>query len=403
MTRPAWVAPGGQLHPFNVPLDPTIGSPWYPGYKASLQYGLGVVDPFNTGGLEYGNRLWNYGASPVGNWNVRGVNFTYPLYYTEDADDTYTIVGGNSSINGTTIPFKSTWKSADPQLASISEVATGGPQRSDAQMIVVNQATGKEWDLWRVFVDVANKKVYINGGSVVGTEVDRSVPGNTTADIYTKTNGWIPSRGMGMPYLMGLVTPEEITALEITHALSMPSNSIAETFFLPPATKLEHPATTEPNTHPIPEGARFYLSILGTTINGVSGFSDPEEAMDAFIAWKHAARSAGIKAFIKTLGVAFFKYGWFITDTSQNAGWQCESTRSAGDLWTALGIDMTSSVIQNCMDGLIIPPTLDPVDGWIPGNIFMSTIPSRYLLAATQETNIAEEQLIWHQAQGLSA
>lgn len=372
MPRPAWVAPGGVNHPFNIPVDyPIYTYPWYT-HLILGQPVNSLIEPYGKTGSDYVGRLWNFSSDRPGNWNIRGTIFTYPLYYTEDSNDIYTISGGNSSINNTTIPFNALWKSADPQLTSASQVINGGPSFSDAQMIVVNKATGQTWDLWRVYVDVPNKKVYINGGSVIGTEVDRSVPGNATANIYTKENGWIPSRGMGMPYLMGLVVPEEIAAGEITHALSMPSNSIAKTFFLPPATKLEHPATTEPNNHPIPEGMRFCLNA------SASGYGTPEEAVDAWITAYHASKSTQIKAFARIVGIALFKYGWFITDTSQNAGWQFESTRSAGSLWTDLGIDLSTSTIQNLMDGLLVGPTLQSDGGYTGGNITALTLPACY-------------------------
>lgn len=412
MPRPVWVQPGGQNHPFNIPINPANGSYWYGTWRAGIEYPaswsepVGIIDPFGTIGDEYAYRLFNYGTpppSPPGNFNCRGVNYTYPLYYVEEADDIYTIQGGNSAINGTSIPFNALWASGEPLLASCSEVATGGPSGSDAQIIVVEKATGKEWDLWRVYVDVANKKVCINNGSVVGTEIDRTEPGNVTANIYTKNNGWKPSRGIGINYLLGLVVPEEITAGEINHALSMPSSSIAKTFYLPPATKLEHSASVEPNNHPIPEGARFYLSVFDSIYNGVTGFATPEEALDAFIAWKHASKSAQIKAFIKIVGVALFKFGWFITDTSGAAGWQFESRKSAGTLWTALGIDFNTSTIQNCLDGLIIPPINNGDGTWKPGNIKMATTPANYLMVVgfASGENPGTDQLIYRQLQGI--
>lgn len=398
MARPSpYVRPFGNA-PWNIPVDyPIYTYPWY----THLVLGHPVnslQEPYGKDGIDYAGRLYNFKSNTTGNFNLRFRDYTYPVYYVEDADDTYTVVGGNANINGTEIPWNSIWTAASPTLTS----RTG--TNSDAQVIVIDEATGKEWDLWRVFPDTVNKIVYIQGGSIVGTEVQPSVPGNVTGNIWTKENGWVPSRGAGIPYLAMLVQPEEIVSGEITHALSMPIKQPSNRFYLPPATKLEHPESPE-NPHPVPEGMRFCLYPSAT------GHATAEDAVDAWILARHSSKTQAIKDFARIVGLALYKYGWFVTDTSGAAGFQFESEKSATTQWNALGINPASTVIQDLIDGLIVGATYNSTnDTYSGGNIATLTLPACYgiydvtfgekVLAAVQGFQAAN---VYTTAQGFSS
>ena len=335
--------------PFNISLEaahPTTGKT-----IRKDNYDIDVEDPFGTIAAEYAYRMYYFSANRAGNHDLRFVNYTYPVYFVDDATETRTISGGYcnsnsvSKINGTTIPWNPEWQPGDPPESYDSN--------SDSQVIVIDEATGKCWDLWNVtFPDSSTVKV--GGGSIIGSSID-CITGNTQADIYTKNNGWKPSRGIGYPYIAGLVSPEQITAGTITHALSMPIKNPSKAFYISPATKVEHPGSEISNA--IPEGMRFYLDRTGT------GHDSIADAVNGWLASK-TFPSEQYKTLAGIVATALYTYGWFITDTSGSAGWQMESMRSAGTLWTALGIDPGTYNNQNytnvsIMDGLLVPPTKD--------------------------------------------
>jgi hypothetical protein len=253
----------------------------------------------------YASRMYNNAPDKPGNFNMSFVDYTYPVYYADDATGNYTVNGGHSSINGKQMPWNPAWSAA------------GG---SDAQVIVLDPATGREWNLWQV--TVSGSTIRVSNGSLV--------PGS----YFTKTDGWPSSRGVGIQYLAMLVRPEEIAKGEIKHALSVPITNPSKTFYVAPATKLEHPGSEISN--PIPEGMRFALNVTDAQI-------------ESWVATKPAA----YQKLARTVARALRDYGWFITDTSGAAHFQFEAQASADALWKAQGIDPASSTAANLLDGLI--------------------------------------------------
>ena len=258
----------------------------------------------------YASRLYNNStAARPGNFNSSFIDYTYPVFYTEDATTTYTVRGGysttNGSINGSSIPWNPAWSAAPG---------------TDAQIILLDAKTGKEWDLWQV--SISGSTLSVSGGSQVG------------GDYRTKQDCWQYSRGIGCQYLAMLVRPEEIARGRIDHALSMTAINTSHTFYVAPATKLEHSGSEVAN--PIPEGMRFALDVTDAQIES----------------WV-ATKPASYQKLARAVGYALRDYGWFITDTSGGASLQFEAQASAGALWKAQGVDPASSTATNLTDGLI--------------------------------------------------
>ena len=157
-----------------------------------------------------------------------------------------------------------------------------GAEGSDAQIILVNAATGDEWGAWRLR----------RSGS--GWEVSNGYHYNT------RWNGVPPrepdgspfgSRGAGVPYLAGLVRRCELARGRIDHALAFAYDAPAPSHVYP-ATKSDGAGTEGLD---VPEGARLQL--------------DP------------ALSTAEIKAFgcegaCLTIARALQKYGMYVIDNS---------------------------------------------------------------------------------------
>lgn len=269
-----YVRPYGPKAPWNVPV---AGLPRHPESE------------------RYARPLWDHAtASRPGNFNLNFTEYTYPVYYTRDAAGEYPVKVSTKwgNLDGKRVPWNPKWQPAPG---------------TDAQVILLDPETGQEWNFWQVeFRD-----------GVVCASNANLVPG----DYRTKEDGFPSSRGVGIQYLAMLVRPEEVRQGAIRHALSMPIRNTSGEFFVPPATKLEHP-DSPPG---IPEGMRFALDVTDQDIERWS------KDLPAGI-------PDGMRRYARVLARALRDYGWFITDTSGAAHLQHEAWVSAGEEWQQLGL-----------------------------------------------------------------
>lgn len=272
----------------------------------------------------FADRLWNKGCNSPGNFNLTFDEYTYPVYYTANATNSYPIeTTWETNINGKTIPWNPEW-----------QPATG----TDAQIILLDSARGYEWNLWQV--SFQNNKVDATNGNLI-QEGERSGDGSNPGNYWLKENGFIPSRGIGIQYLAMLVRPGEIEQGIIEHALSMPVRNTDGKIFVPPATKLEHP------DHPsggIPEGMRFAIRI-----------SDDE--IDNWLRYLPRELPEQTRRAARIIAIALRDYGWFITDSSGAAHLQFEDRATAGEEWDKLGLNEIKigdkEYPRDLLDGLI--------------------------------------------------
>jgi hypothetical protein len=268
------------------------------------------------------------------------VDFTYPVYNTKDATTTVTVrvqnnwvSDPNQRIHGRQIPWNPRWipNMAVGQDSSGRFIYTAA--NFDGQIIIVDDVSGYEYDLWQV-VSATSTEIVINNGSRV-------------SNYLTKEDGHRPSRGCGIQYLAMLVRPEEVAQGRIDHALSVPIRNPHNSIFVAPATKLER--TGLPSvSNGVPEGMRFRLVVTDAQI-------------DAWIASLPSTLPAQTRRFARILAVALRDYGWFITDTAGGATFQFEAVESAGPLWTqSIGIDPLRPVSasgkeypRDLLDGLL--------------------------------------------------
>jgi hypothetical protein len=270
----------------------------------------------------YRDRLWHDApSSRPGNFNLNFREYTYPVYYVRQATAVCRVESKWGNLNGKTVPWHPEWRPAPG---------------TDAQVILLDPAAGREWNFWQV--------QYTDG--VLRASNANLVDG----DYRTKEDGFAPSRGIGVQYLAMLVRPEEVRQGEIRHALSMPIRNTDGTHFVAPATKLEHPGRPPG----IPEGMRFSLEVTDAQIEGWVE-SLPREV-------------AGMKSYARTLAAALRDYGWFITDTSGAAHLQHEAWVTAGEKWSALGLETVE------VDGKEYPRDL--LDGLMQRERIYTIVPS---------------------------
>lgn len=307
------------------------GAPYQRPYGALAPWNVPVAGlPRHPDSRWYSDQLWRDAPSRPGNFNLGFESYTYPVYYVADATGMFPVsTEWESNLDGRRIPWNPDWQPAPGD---------------DAQVIILDPDRGREWNLFQV--EFRDGVVHATNGNLV--------PG----DYRTRTKGYPPSRGIGIPYLAMLVRPQAIAAGRIDHALSLPVRNPSGQYFVAPATKLEH-STGRPG---IPEGMRFALEVTEEEIQAWAARFGP--ASDP------TRRSAII------IARALRDYGWFITDTSGGATFQFEANVSARSDWESLGLgqrrlDNWSELPRDLLDGLMMRDriyTIVPSDQY-PANL----------------------------------
>ncbi|MGX2040731.1 hypothetical protein ACWJKU_11455 [Methylocaldum sp. MU1018] len=306
--RPAAPLSGGPRGTDSSPFDTRYVRP----FGANAPWNKPVAGlPRHPQSAALADCLWTRGTKRPGNFNLSFDGYTYPVYLATDAQGSYPVRGPSwNKLNGTKIPWNPNWKPA-----------TG----SDGQVIILDPASGREWDLWQASVN----------GSAIRISNGNLVPGS----YWTKEDGFKGSRGCGIPYLAMLVRPEEIAQGKIEHALSMPSRNTARTF-VAPAIKSDGRVTQ----NGIPMGTRFALNITDAEI-------------DAWVQSLPSQLSDQTRRAARIIAVAMRDYGWFVTDTSGGAHFQFEDNATAQSKWAAVGLAPRSIGWKNyptdLLDGLI--------------------------------------------------
>lgn len=288
-------------------------------YGADAPWNIPAADiPLHPESTYYRDSLWNDAcAARPGNFNLTFLDYTYPVYYEYNKTGDYLVDSPWGNMDGEYIPWSPDFQE---------------PPGTDGQIILLDPATGKEWNLWQV--DFDGSVVHASNANLVepyGPE--------TSGSYWMKEYGFPPSRGVGIQYLAMLVRPDESHEGAIRHALSMPIINTSGEFYVAPATKLEHPD----NPPGIPEGMRFALDVTDQEI---------QDWLDSF-----PPEIEQMKPFAEAVARALRDYGWFITDTSGGAHLQFEAWVSAGNEWSALGLDTVSAggkeYPRDLLDGLM--------------------------------------------------
>lgn len=314
------------------------------------------------------------------------------------------------------IPWNPSWRPSGDTNDNLADNA------NDREMIIIDEANNRVYRLWMVdrlggscllgrsvWYSLAGRAPE-NRLCVAGATVLRNYDGSY-ANYYTYNQGVNKERGMGIQNSAMLVTPEEVQAGEIRHALTAeifntmygpecsPEQLLAKSsamgkscgYAVSPATQVEWKAakTVERNGEckgnsdgladfttkqtftqlvtidkTIPEGMRFKLNMTDAEIsNWINSRTDLQGAANA-----KKARVARIFA------VALRDYGIIVGDTTcYGAGITTAGAANpeAKKLWAEMGITDASS--QNLLHGLFTetnlialdPPTSKCVDGKI--------------------------------------
>ncbi len=177
--------------------------------------------------------------------------FTYPVYYATASTPTRQVqLSGwfsRANADGTTF---TNHESATVQVPVPPAAAPASG--SDAQVIIIDRSTGKEWGFFNFSTGAGNTFTAANGYGY-------TVNGSATP-VHAHGNGFV-ARGAGVPYLAGLVRKCEIQAGSIDHALAFAYDAPGPDFVFP-ATKSDG-AGTGPLA--LPEGARLQLDPALTT------------------------------------------------------------------------------------------------------------------------------------------
>ncbi len=217
--------------------------------------------------------------------------YTYPVYDEIDEDTSLrkirvTGVFSHVSDAGSTLDIR--------KDVTVKVPVPGSPEPSkgtDSQVIFVNPQTGDEWGFWR-FRKKGDGSFVAQNGYHYNTNWSGVPP-----------MGFV-SRGAGMPYLAGLVRPEEIRRGKIEHALAFGAPD-PSALFVYPATKSDG----EVSFPALPEGTRLQL--------------DPKLTDKDFEKW-------GLDRTGKIIARALQEYGMILVDGSGHPKIYVEDHHTAG-------------------------------------------------------------------------
>jgi hypothetical protein len=267
--------------------------------------------PTSSNSANLVSHIWD-GAPWPGEVKAYATAYTYPVYDFADATETVPVkvinTSWGSNLIGKTVPWNPSWQPSP------------GP---DSQVIELDPATGREWDLWEVSFD--GTTLTIGNGNLV--------PDDYRSDVA----GFSPSRGAGIQYLAMLVRPQEVALGVIAHALAGPIVDVASSF-VAPATKSDGGGGT------VPMGTRFALNISDADI-------------DAWLSTLPLTATG--KASARVIAVALRDYGWFVVDNGGGPSVQFEDFKSSQSEWDALGLGSQTvngkTYPHDLLDGLLTP------------------------------------------------
>lgn len=238
-------------------------------------------------------------------------DWSFPAYLATPSTPRVTLAvrdaAGSSLAAGGLVP----WDHAGGWRPT-SNAYWNGSGSTDAQAIIMDPATGKEINLWRINFDPAtNVLTCTHAHAVVGTYTDG----------YAESTF---ARSIKRAYGAMLGRPEEIIAGGIKHALCVAvPNEHNATYFLP-ALGSDGIGSSFGTATGVPAGTRFQLMITAAQA-------------DAYVAALPAALPAAMKTTARSIIQTMMDYGWIISDNAGAAHWYFTERTSAGALWNSLG------------------------------------------------------------------
>jgi hypothetical protein len=200
--------------------------------------------------------------------------------------------------------------------------AGAGPSAgTDAQLIVINRATGDEWGFWQISLQAGGRWTAQNG-----YHYNVNWSGVPPRDGDGNPFG---SRGAGVTYLAGLVRPCEIAQGHIDHALAL-AYPTPTSRFVYPASKSDGGGGSPAD---MPEGARLQL--------------DPSLSAGRL-------RGLGCRGACLIIARAMQTYGMYIIDNSGHAKIMLEDNRTAH--WHGRVSESTVSAIPVSALRVVRPP-----------------------------------------------
>jgi len=356
---------------------------------------------------DYANRFWNVTQTFMGPWIVNfgattfspvdAGDFTFPIYNASNATHTREVrwrTYQNNFLPSDRIPWNNAW------------LPSGG---SDHHAIVLDEATGREWNLWMLDVvfpqlSCLNAFNQFNTDTMLCVGSGRLIKDSTQTpvDFRTYEGSGSGARGVGISNSVMILRVEEIEAGEIRHVLGGASfntmfgpwcnatqmDDPAQAgrtcgFALRPAGKVEHASyaasaygqfASSPYNDPaladfyrattsVPEGIRFVLNVTNEYVE----------------AWLDAQSMTGARRrTFKIIVQALRDYGWMVTDTGGNAAIETEGNQRV-DLrsrWQALGITQGErfrfvDLLKSPQQLWVVAPPLDQLGN----NFFISNSP----------------------------
>jgi hypothetical protein len=238
-------------------------------------------------------------------------DYTYPVYRSGQASgQTATAAVNFGNWRSGVVPWNPSWVI---------------PAGTDNQFIILDEATGVEYNAWQVRYDSGTNRIVpsVAGSGRVSRVTANADETGGVGDYRSKTSGFRPSRGCGIQYLGMLIRPEEVAQGKIYHALSCVMGRSGYRYYANPATKGERFPGNEADQG-VPQGTRWYYDVTDAEI-------------EAHLASLPAGVPTTMRNTLRIVFRAMRDYGLIASD--QGGANHIQFQHDASTDWTPFGMD----------------------------------------------------------------
>lgn len=308
---------------------PVVTSPWVRPFAANSPWNVPVAGlAQHPQSSTYVDRLW---AGSPGTWSLALASWTQTVYNVTPGLQQHLVRAVHPdwcNMDGQYMPWNPAWQASPGD---------------DAQTIILDPATGREWDIWQLAYNPVDGIIHCGTANLC------------PESYWTSYDGPGGGRGCGIANYAMMPMAGEMDVGEILHAIAMTVPNTDGSGYVAPAHKLEHPG----NPPGVPEGMRFAVNLSDTNITN----------------WLNAM-PAGVTPATKTSAAKIARclrdYGFFITDTGGTYGSggeiDFEDYITGNPIWTNIGLGQYST------GGRLFPDSL--LNGLVSKSQVRAIVPS---------------------------
>ena len=269
------------------------------------------------------------------------------------------------------------WLAHQVPLAGTPKFSSAGPSGldSDGTVILFDELTKTEYDFWQVTMNVGDGGKS-TGGGISGTQMEWAgslCEFQTTGPGARDPNGTIlkSSRASGLPYLGGLILPEDFAENAggwINHALAFSLPRLRKFDEPIPADRPNcvYPATDTEKHNSIP--CRWALAA-GQRITLKQSIRFPSNGQIVTVPTQQILDDADIPLVVKSFIHAIMKYGAYLVDGGKGFGFAVEDSMTANPDYTESHVQKLIGDFKFDSSRTLWANIIDALDEWLSSRL----------------------------------